>query len=219
MANILVVDDEAAMLHLIERILEKDKHNVTLCKDAKDVLNFDFRKFDLILLDIMMPGINGFEVCEKIRFYVDCPIVFLTAKTQEIDIIRGLGIGGDDYITKPFSASELQARINAHLRRDTREKKYSVSISGVTFLLNAKEIRIDSTKVPLTKSEYEICEYLALNRGQVFSREQIYEAIFGFDGESDDTVIATHIKNIRNKLSEFDISPIETVWGCGYKWV
>ena len=89
----------------------------------------------------------------------------------------------------------------------------------MTFLLNAKEIRIDSTKVPLTKSEYEICEYLALNRGQVFSREQIYEAIFGFDGESDDTVIATHIKNIRNKLSEFDISPIETVWGCGYKWV
>ena len=82
MANILVVDDEAAMLHLIERILEKDKHNVTLCKDAKNVLNFDFRKFDLILLDIMMPEINGFEVCEKIRFYVDCPIIFLTAKTQ-----------------------------------------------------------------------------------------------------------------------------------------
>lgn len=219
MANILVVDDETAMLHLIERILEKDKHNITLCENGKDVLDLDFRKFDLILLDIMMPEINGFEVCEKIRFYVDCPIIFLTAKTQEIDIIKGLGIGGDDYITKPFSASELQARINAHLRRDTREKKYSVSISGVTFLLNAKEIRVDSTKVPLTKSEYEICEYLALNRGQVFSREQIYEAIFGFDGESDDTVIATHIKNIRNKLSEVDISPIETVWGCGYKWV
>lgn len=219
MANILVVDDETAMLHLIERILEKDKHNITLCENAKDVLDLDFRKFDLILLDIMMPEINEFEVCEKIRFYVDCPIIFLTAKTQEIDIIKGLGIGGDDYITKPFSASELQARISAHLRRDTREKKYSVSISGVTFLLNAKEIRVDSTKVPLTKSEYEICEYLALNRGQVFSREQIYEAIFGFDGESDDTVIATHIKNIRNKLSEVDISPIETVWGCGYKWL
>lgn len=136
-----------------------------------------------------------------------------------MDIVRGLGLGGDDYITKPFGANELRARVNAHLRRDAREKKYSVNISGVTFLLNAKEAQYNSEKLLLTKSEYEICEYLALHRGQVFSKEQIYEAVFGFDGESDDAVIATHIKNIRNKLLSKNLSPIETVWGVGYKWV
>lgn len=156
---------------------------------------------------------DGFEICTQIRSLVDCPILFLTAKTQETDIVRGLGLGGDDYITKPFGANELRARVNAHLRRDAREKKYSVNISGVTFLLNAKEAQYNSEKLLLTKSEYEICEYLALHRGQVFSKEQIYEAVFGFDGESDDAVIATHIKNIRNKLLSKNLSPIETVWG------
>ena len=166
-----------------------------------------------------MPDMDGFEICKQIRSLVDCPILFLTAKTQETDIVRGLGLGGDDYITKPFGANELRARVNAHLRRDAREKKYSVNISGVTFLLNAKEAQYNSEKLLLTKSEYEICEYLALHRGQVFSKEQIYEAVFGFDGESDDAVIATHIKNIRSKLLSKNLSPIETVWGVGYKWV
>ena len=218
MANILIADDEVDMLKLIKRVLEKDNHYVTLINHSKDILNIDFRKYDLLLLDIMMPDMDGFEVCQQIRSFVDCPIIFLTAKTQEADIVRGLGLGGDDYITKPFGANELRARVNAHLRRDTREKKYSVNISGVTFLLNAKEAQFHSEKLPLTKSEYEICEYLALHRGQVFSKEQIYEAVFGFDGESDDTVIATHIKNIRSKLLAENLSPIETVWGIGYKW-
>ena len=218
MANILVVDDENAMLQLIKRILEKDAHIVTLQADAKAVLDMDFRRYDLILLDVMMPDVNGFELCNQIRSRVDCPIIFLTAKTQESDIVRGLGIGGDDYITKPFGTNELLARVNAHLRRDTREKKYAVSISGILFHINAKEAEVNGNKLPLTKSEYEICEYLALHRGQVFSREQIYEAVFGFDGESDDIVIATHIKNIRGKLAAVNLSPIETVWGVGYKW-
>lgn len=218
MANILIADDEVDMLKLIKRVLEKDDHHVTLIKHSKDILHIDFRKYDLLLLDIMMPDMDGFEVCKQIRSFVDCPIIFLTAKTQEADIVRGLGLGGDDYITKPFGVDELRARVNAHLRRDTREKKYSVNISGITFLLNAKEARFNSIKLPFTKSEYEICEYLALHRGQVFSKEQIYEAVFGFDRESDDTVIATHIKNIRSKLLAENLSPIETVWGVGYKW-
>lgn len=218
MANILIMDDEIDMLHLIKRVLEKDNHCVTLINHSKDILHIDFRKYDLLLLDIMMPDMDGFEVCQQIRSLVDCPIIFLTAKTQETDIIRGLGLGGDDYITKAFGANELRARVNAHLRRDAREKRYSVNVSGITFLLNAKEAQFNSVKLPLTKSEYEICEYLALHRGQVFSREQIYEAVFGFDGESDDTVIATHIKNIRSKLLVEKLSPIETVWGGGYKW-
>lgn len=218
MANILIVDDEVDMLNLIKRVLEKDNHYITFIKHSKDILNIDFRTYDLLLLDIMMPDMDGFEVCKQIRSFVDCPIIFLTAKTQEADIVHGLGLGGDDYITKPFGANELRARINAHLRRDTREKKYSVNISGITFLLNSKEAQFNSKKLPLTKSEYEICEYMALHRGQVFSKEQIYEAVFGFDGESDDAVIATHIKNIRSKLLAQKLSPIETVWGVGYKW-
>lgn len=219
MAHILVIDDENAMLQLIKRIFEKGGHCVTLQANAKAALDMDFRRYDLVLLDIMMPDIDGFELCDQIRSRVDCPIIFLTAKTQEADVVRGLGLGGDDYITKPFGTNELRARINAHLRRDTREKKYAVSISGVTFHLNAKKAEVNSIGLPLTKSEYEICEYLALHRGQVFSREQIYEAVFGFDGESDDSVISTHVKNIRAKLATVELSPIETVWGVGYKWV
>lgn len=219
MANILAVDDDAAMLRLIRRVLEKDRHLITLMSDTSQVLNMNFSKYDLILLDIMMPGLDGFGLCRQIRSRVDCPIIYLTAKTQESDIVRGLGLGADDYIMKPFGTDELRARVNAHLRRDTREKKNSFSISGIVFLINAKEAEAQGQKIPLTKSEYEICEYLALHHGQTFTREQIYEAVFGFNGESDSSAISTHIKNIRGKLSAYEIMPIETVWGVGYKWV
>ena len=219
MAHILAVDDEPAMLQLIRRVLEKDRHLVTITSDTSAVLNMDFSKYDLILLDIMMPGSNGFELCRQIRSRVDCPIIFLTAKIQEADIVRGLGLGADDYITKPFGTAELRARVNAHLRRDTREKKHSFSISGIVFEINAREAKIQGKKLPLTKSEYGICEYLALHHGQTFTREQIYESVFGFDGESDSSVISAHIKNIRGKLAACNITPIETIWGVGYKWV
>ena len=218
MAHILVVDDEPAMLQLIRRVLEKDQHFISLISDAGTALNINFSKYDLILLDIMMPGLDGFELCRQIRSRVDCPIIFLTAQIQEADIVRGLGRGADDYITKPFGTSGLRARVNAHLRRDTREKKNSFSISGIVFQINAKEAQTQGQKLPLTKSEYEICEYLALHHGQTFTREQIYEAVFGVDGESDSSVISTHIKNIRGKLAAYSLVPIETVWGVGYKW-
>ena len=219
MAHILVVDDEPAMLQLIRRVLEKDQHFISLISDAGRALNMNFSKYDLILLDIMMPELDGFELCRQIRSLVDCPIIFLTAKIQEADIVRGLGLGADDYITKPFGTAELRARVNAHLRRDTREKKNSYAISGVVFQISVKEEQAQGQKLPLTKSEYEICEYLALHHGQTFTREQIYEAVFGFDGESDSSVISTHIKNIRSKLAAYKLAPIETVWGVGYKWV
>lgn len=218
MARILVVDDDLSMLQLIRRILEKDQHHVTLVSDSISVLDMNFSNFDLILLDIMMPVINGFDLCNQIRSRVDCPIVFLTAKTQEADIVKGLGLGGDDYITKPFGVTELRARIHAHLRRDTREKKNSFTISGINFKINTKEVEINNHNIPFTKSEYEICEYLALHHGKPFTREQIYESVFGLNGESDNAVISTHIKNIRDKLTQFHLSPIKTVWGVGYKW-
>lgn len=219
MAKILVIDDEEDILILIKNILLKDKHEITAKTSARDIKINDYTKFDLILLDVMMPEIDGFELCKQIRESVDCPILFLTAKSMETDIMFGLGVGGDDYITKPFAVGELRARINAHLRRENREKTNVLNISNVKFNLLGKEIFVEEEKVNFTKSEYLICEFLARNKGQVFSKEKIYEEVYGYDGESDSSAITEHVKNIRRKLEAFNISVIETVWGIGYKWV
>ena len=218
LAKILVIDDEPDILALIKNILHKDNHLVTTVTNPEKILNIAFVKFDLILLDVMMPGMDGFTFCRKIRDNVDCPIIFLTAKNMEIDIMYGLGLGADDYITKPFGVGELRARVNAYLRRENREKHSALCVSGVKFDLSGKEILADDKKIPLTKSEYNICEFLARNKGQVFSKDKIYEAVYGYDGESDSAAITEHVKNIRAKLAIFELLPIETVWGIGYKW-
>lgn len=204
---------------LVKNSLEKDGHIVTVCESVADVTINALKNYDLILLDIMMPDVDGFMFCKKIRGIVDCPILFLTAKVMETDIIYGLGIGADDYITKPFRIGELRARVTAHLRRERREHHNTLGFEQeIKFDLSSKELFMKGKKVDLTKSEYEICEYLARNRGQVFTREQIYEAVFGFDGNSDNSTIATHIKNIRSKLAGYGVTPINTVWGVGYRW-
>lgn len=218
MANILAVDDDAAILTMIQKILRKDGHYVTTAADGAFVRAMNLTAFDLILLDVMMPGIDGFSLCKEIRNSVDCPILFLTAKTGENNLVSGLEAGADDYIGKPFGAKELCARVAAHLRRERREHAIRLSFAGSYFNLTAKQLVVGEKTVPLTKGEYQICEFLARNAGQVFSREQIYEKVFGFDGESNDTTIATHIKNIRMKLESMDYLPIKTVWGIGYKW-
>lgn len=219
MARLLVIDDEKAILDLVKNSLEKDGHIVTVCESAADVTINTLKNYDLILLDITMPDVDGFMFCKKIRGIVDCPILFLTAKVMETDIIYGLGIGADDYITKPFRIGELRARVTAHLRRERREHHNTLGFEQeIKFDLSSKELFMKGKKVDLTKSEYEICEYLARNRGQVFTREQIYEAVFGFDGNSDNSTIATHIKNIRSKLAGYGVTPINTVWGVGYRW-
>lgn len=219
MARLLVIDDEKAILDLVKNGLEKDGHIVTVCESVADVTISALKNYDLILLDIMLPDVDGFMFCKKIRGIVDCPILFLTAKVMETDIIYGLGIGADDYITKPFRIGELRARVTAHLRRERREHHNTLGFEQeIKFDLSSKELFMKGKKVDLTKSEYEICEYLARNRGQVFTKEQIYEAVFGFDGNSDNSTIATHIKNIRGKLAEYGVTPINTVWGVGYRW-
>lgn len=219
LANILIIDDEPDILALVNNILSKDHHRVTVKTSARHMPLNEYSTFDLILLDVMMPDIDGFELCTQIRDIVDCPILFLTAKSMETDIMFGLSVGADDYIVKPFRAGELKARVNAHLRRENREKNHMLSASGVKFNLSAKEIFVDKEKINLTKSEYQICEFLARNKGQVFSKEQIYESVYGYDRESDSSTITEHVKNIRSKLSAREVSPIETVWGIGYKWV
>lgn len=218
MARILAVDDDIAILTLIKNALKKDGHEVTCVSEITDTLKEHLLHYDLILLDIMMPGTDGFTFCRDIRAFVDCPILFLTAKSLEDDVEYGFSLGADDYIKKPFSIIELRARIQAHLRREQREKQQCFSVSNVHFFLAKKEVLISDVPVALTKSEYEICLLLAKNRGQVFSKEQIYEHVFGYEGESDASAITEHIKNIRKKLSAVNAAPIETVWGIGYRW-
>ena len=131
---------------------------------------------------------------------------------------NGLSLGADDYISKPFGVMELRARINAHLRREHREHSVRMVLGRVCIQISQKKLLVDDKELPLTKAEYEICEFLAKNRGQVFAKEQILEEVFGFDSESNDSTIITHIKNIRSKFAEYNYTPIKTVWGIGYKW-
>ena len=218
MAKILAVDDDTAILDMIGTILNKDGHLVTKVSDPLEINMEKVNLYDLILLDIMMPGMDGFVLCSRIRKFVDCPILFLTAKTEESSLVNGLSLGADDYIYKPFGIMELRARVAAHLRREHREHSVRMVVGPVCFHLSLKQMMVDNKIIPLTKAEYEICEFLAKNRGQVFSKEQILEQVFGFDSESNDSTITTHIKNIRTKLSDFHCMPIKTVWGIGYKW-
>ena len=218
MAKILVVDDDAAILDLVGNVLNKDGHFVTKVSNPLKINMEKVTNYDLILLDIMMPGMDGFSLCLKIRELVDCPILFLTAKTEESSLVNGLSLGADDYICKPFGVMELRARIAAHLRREHREHSVRMVLGRVCFHLSLKQMTVDNKEIPLTKTEYEICEFLARNCGQIFSKEQILEQVFGFDSESNDNTITTHIKNIRLKFSDYNCMPIKTVWGIGYKW-
>lgn len=133
-------------------------------------------------------------------------------------MIEGFAIGADDYIKKPFSVVELRARVSAHLRREKREHHQLLALDEYRFDLSAQMLSVKDETIPLTKSEYSICEFLARNKGIVFTLERILESVFGYDSASDMTTIRMHIKNIRSKLSQYDANPIETVWGVGYKW-
>ena len=218
MAEILVVDDDKAILDMVAAILVKDGHTVTKISNPLEINMEKLNVYDLILLDVMMPGIDGFELCSDIRDLVDCPILFITAKTDENSLVNGLALGADDYICKPFGVMELRARIAAHLRREHREHSVRMMVGPVCFQLSQKKMMMDDQEINLTKAEYEICEFLAKNSGQVFTKEQILEQVFGFDSESNDSTITTHIKNIRTKFTAIDYMPIKTVWGIGYKW-
>ena len=218
MAQILTIDDDKAMLALIKNALSKDGHTVTCICQVTETLQDNLSPYDLILLDIMMPGTDGYTFCREIRRYTDCPILFLTAKSLEEDVAFGFSVGAEEKKKKPFSILELRARVNAHLRRDQREKVQCFCVGSVRFFLIKKEIWADGEKLSFTKSEYEISLLLAKNHGQIYSKEQIFENVFGYDKESDISAITEHIKNIRKKLAAAGLSPIETIWGIGYRW-
>ena len=218
MGNILAIDDDIAICKLIENALTREGHFVVAKHRVSDIVMTDFKHMDLVLLDIMMPEMDGITFCRENRQHIDCPILFLTAKTMEQDVVNGFLAGGDDYIKKPFSISELRARVNAHIRRERRDKHLSLIVNDCFFDLSEKTVTANNNLLHLTKSEYEICQLLATNKGQAFSLETILEKTLGFDSESDISSIRVHVKNIRNKFSQFITCPIETVWGLGYKW-
>ena len=168
-----------------------------------------------------MPGLNGLEVCRRIRDHIDCPILFLTAKIEDMDKVKGFSVGGDDYIVKPFSLAELEARVSAHLRRQARHSiETFVKFTGdLTIDFAKRSLFYGKEEIPMTKKEFDIVELLSQNPGQVFDKERIYEKIWGYDSEGDSSVVAEHIRRIRTKIATHtDHTYIETVWGCGYKW-
>ena len=218
MAHILAVDDDADLRALLKTALERDGHQVTALPGGAAVTAEHCRWADCILLDVMMPGEDGFATCRRVRSLADCPILFLTAKTEEADVLTGLGLGGDDYLTKPFRVAELRARVAAHLRREGRTPRTRLRRGGLDFDLGERAVYAGETPVRLTRGEYAICAHLATHPGQTFTKEQLYEAVFGFDGTGEDSAVTEHIKNIRAKLRAVGENPIETVWGVGYNW-
>jgi DNA-binding response OmpR family regulator len=168
-----------------------------------------------------MPNMDGIEVCRRIREHIASPIIFLTARIEDIDKIAGFASGGDDYVTKPFSIDELGARVTAHLRRENR-RAGSATVrfeDDLTIDYSARAVIFNGAEIPLAKKEFEIIEFLSGRRGQVFDKERIYEKLWGYDAEGDSAVIAEHIKRIRAKFKTAGAGEhIETVWGTGYKW-
>lgn len=218
MTRILVIDDDADILALIKNTLQLQNYLVETFVSANQVDRSKLADYDLILLDIMTPDVDGLSFCRDIRNLVDCPILFLTAKSQEADVVTGLSYGADDYICKPFGVQELLARVDAHLRRERREHHASLVLEPIRFDLSAKRVTAKGKKLDLTKSEYEICELLAKRRGQVFSKDQLYDYLYAYEERGTPAAIAEHIKNIRAKFRTIGLEPIETVWGIGYKW-
>lgn len=222
MHKILIVDDEADLRKLLTDYFEINGYFVMTAKDSREAMRKVELGPDLVLLDINMPEENGLEICERIRCFVSCPILFLTARIEDADKIAGFRAGGDDYILKPFSIRELGARVEAHLRREQRVlTKASVRFNhDLVINYTARELYFQDIRIPLAKKEFDIIELLSMNPGMVFEKERIYEKIWGLDEEGDSSVIAEHIRRIRNKFKEYGCSDrIETVWGVGYKWL
>lgn len=225
MSRILIIDDEEALVQLLTDELDAKGHEVLSAADGIEGVRLVEREPDLIILDIMMPEMNGFEVCRSIRDQVSCPIIFLSARQSEADRVRGLTLGGDDYVIKPFGLRELMARIEGNLRREERSRQKPQQYNRLRFgklELSLKErlVSVAGEPLTLTRREYDITELLALHGGQVFSREHIYEKVWGYDAEGDASTVVEHIKKIRAKLAAADPSGdyISTVWGIGYKW-
>lgn len=219
--KILIADDETMLTELLSDHLQNNGYTPYVAQNSEAVIAKLSVRPDLILLDINMPGMDGLELCKVIRNHVTCPILFVTARITEQDKIKGLQVGGDDYITKPFSLQELTARIAAHLRRDERNRQTPEIVTSKGLIINVSERKAfyNEKEIAFSKREFDIIEFLMSNPNQVFDKERMYEEIWGYDAEGDSSVIKEHIRKIRAKLLDATGTEyIETVWGIGYRW-
>lgn len=220
--KLLIADDEEGIIQLLTDYFSMQGYAVITAVNGIDCLEKLSQKPDLIILDVNMPALDGFEVCKRIREHVSCPILFLTAKIEEQDRINGLMLGGDDYILKPFSIEELGARVSAHLRREQRKQiSGDINMAGsLAIHYSERCVYYNQQPLTLTKTEFDIVEFLSLHKGQVFSKERVYEQTRGYDGDADSSIVTEHIRRIRSKIAAFTDEPyIETIWGVGYKWI
>ena len=228
MSKILIIEDEETIADLEKDYLKLSEFQVDICntgdKGLKAALEGDY---NLVILDLMMPGMDGFEVCKNIRKEKDIPILMVSARKDDIDKIRGLGLGADDYMTKPFSPSELVARVKAHLARyerlvGTNQKPQNdiVEIRGIRIDKTARRVYVDGEEKVFTTKEFDLLTFLAENPNHVFTKEELFEEIWGMGPVGDIATVTVHIKKIREKIEKDSAKPqyIETIWGVGYRF-
>lgn len=234
MAKILIAEDDREIANLERDYLAMNGYEVTLAADGVEAENLlQKESYDLLILDVMMPGKTGYDICREQRERIDIPILMVTAKTESVDKIRGLGLGADDYIVKPFDPMELVARVKSHLLRyerltgksDAKEqpeydaKENCIQIGNLKILTKSWTVIKDGKEIRFPNREFELLKYLALNPNIVFSKEHLFERIWGYDYTSDAATVTVHINRIREKIEEDAKNPqiIETVWGAGYR--
>ena len=224
--RILIVEDDADIAAIERDYLELDGYAVSIAPDGTTGLDAALHQpFDLVILDIMLPGVDGFTICKRVRAEKDIPILMVTARGEDVDKIRGLGFGADDYIEKPFSPSVLVARVKAHLAQYARLKPgaaapQTITVGSLTADPAARRITRNGVEIPLKNKEYELLLFLMRHPEQVFSREDLYELIWGLESMGDNITVAVHINRLREKIEDDPAQPklLQTVWGVGYRF-
>jgi DNA-binding response OmpR family regulator len=220
--RILVVEDEHMVAEVVERYLRRDGHEVRVAHDGASALaEFDRFEPDLLVLDVMLPGIDGLEVCRRVRARAQTPVIMLTARGEEVDKLVGLGLGADDYVTKPFSPRELAARVTAVLRRSGQRSDADGEVIRADDLqINARTRTVENRRgaVPLTAREFDLLHYLARHPRQVFTREQIMDSVWDYEFAGDSSTVTVHMRRLRAKVERDPSRPryLKTVWGVGY---
>lgn len=227
MANILIIEDEVSIAELEKDYLELSGFQVTMINEGNkglaEALSGDYQ---LVILDLMLPGLDGFEICRQIREEKDIPILMVSAKKEDIDKIRGLGLGADDYMTKPFSPSELVARVKAHLARYERlvrnhdRENEVIEIRGMKIDKTARRVYVNEEEKILTTKEFDLLSFLAAHPDRVFTKDELFREIWDMESFGDIATVTVHIKKIREKIEEDAAKPqyIETIWGKGYRF-
>ena len=232
MIKILIVEDDENIALLESDYLESNGYTTKIIGDGNEVIpELKKESYDLILLDVMLPGCSGYDICRRIRDEIDIPILMVTARTESVDVIRGLGLGADDYITKPFDPSQLVARVRSHLKQyerltkkgaqeeKKREQPERISVENLVIEPKTWKVWKNGIELKLPNREFELLRFLAENPNIVFSKEELFEKIWGYDYVSDAATVSVHINRLREKIEDDARNPkiIETRWGAGYR--